>query len=107
MSGISMQKRLEIDCKKVKAMEERKADLLAEIARIDAEIKARRISIDYNTKRWNEKNPNNLWDMKTGKPTHKPESEPKKDTKKATNEVKKEPKKESKQQFQEGTVIEP
>ena len=63
MSGISMQKRLEIDCKKVKAMEERKADLLAEIARIDAEIKARRISIDYNTKRWNEKNPNNLWDM--------------------------------------------
>ena len=67
MGGISIKSRLQIDSKKLKAKEQRKADLMAEMARLDAEIKLLKASIDYNEKKWNRLYPNTLWDTEEGK----------------------------------------
>lgn len=66
MGGISIKSRLTIDSKKLKAKEQRKADLLAEISRLDGEIKVLKSSIEYNEKKWNRLYPNTLWNDEKG-----------------------------------------
>ena len=62
MGGISIQKRLEIDQKKVKAKMQRRADLLAEVERLNGEIKVLQASIAYNEKKYNRIKPIELYD---------------------------------------------
>lgn len=67
MGGISIKSRLEIDNKKLKAKEQHKADLTAELSTLEAEIKMLKARIEYNTKKWNRLYPNELWSEEKGK----------------------------------------